>query len=74
MITLLVEPAELAADELWVEGDRHRHLFRARRLTAGDRLRLVDGAGGARRAEVARLERGRALLRLSAIEPMLARR
>lgn len=68
MIVLLVEPAELAAGELWLEGSRHRHLFRARRLAVGDRLRLVDGAGGARRAEVARLERGRALLRLSAAE------
>lgn len=68
MITLLVEPAELAAGELWLEGSRHRHLFRARRLAVGGRLRLVDGAGGARRAEVARLERGRALLLLSAAE------
>ena len=68
MITLLVEPAELDAGELWVEGGRHRHLFRARRLAAGDRLRLVDGAGRARRAAVVRVERGRALLRLSAAE------
>lgn len=68
MITLLVEPGEFAGDELWVEGDRHRHLFRARRLAVGDRLRLVDGAGRARRAAVERLDRGRALLRLSAAE------
>ncbi len=68
MITLLVEPAELDGGELWVEGERHRHLFRARRLAAGAGLRLVDGAGRARRAEVARIERGRALLRLAAAE------
>lgn len=68
MITLLVSPAELGASELWIEGDRHRHMFRARRLTVGDRLRLVDGAGRARRADVERLDRERALLRLSAVE------
>ena len=68
MITLLVDPAELAAGELWLEGARHRHLFRARRLEVGGRLRLVDGAGHARRADVERLERGRALLRLSSAE------
>lgn len=68
MTTLLVGPAELGVDELWVDGDRYRHLFRARRLAVGDRLRLVDGGGRARRAAVERLERGRALLRLSTAE------
>ena len=68
MITLLVAPGELTGDELWIEGDRHRHLFRARRLGVGEALRLVDGEGRARRAEVARAERGRALLRLSVSE------
>jgi 16S rRNA (uracil1498-N3)-methyltransferase len=68
LITLLVDPAELNHGELWIAGERHRHLFRARRLATGERLRLVDGGGRARRAEVARVERGRALLRLSAAE------
>ena len=68
MITLLVDPAELVAGELWLDGPRHRHLFRARRLAVGDRLRLVDGAGRARRADVDLVERGRARLRLSAAE------
>ena len=68
MITLLVTPSELGAGELWIEGDRHRHLFRARRLEVGDGLRLVDGEGGARGAEVARVERDRALLRLGVAE------
>ena len=68
LITLLVSPAELVVDELWVDGGRYRHLFRARRLAVGDRLRLVDGGGRARRADVERLERGRALLRLSTAE------
>ena len=74
MITLLVDPSELAAGELWIEGARHRHLFRARRLAVGDRLRLVDGDGRARRADVERLGRGRALLRLSAAETVLGPR
>ena len=68
LTTLLVSPEELSVDELWLDGERHRHLFRARRLTVGDALRLVDGAGRARRAAVERLERGRALLRLAAVE------
>ncbi len=68
LTTLLVSPAELAVGELWIDGDRHRHLFRARRLAVGERLRLVDGAGRARRADVERLEHGRALLRLSSTE------
>jgi 16S rRNA (uracil1498-N3)-methyltransferase len=74
LITLLVRPDELAAGELWIEGDRHRHLCRARRLAVGDRLCLVDGTGRARRAEVERLHRGRALLRLSATETVPAPR
>ena len=68
MITLLVRPAELDGAELAIQGQRFRHLFRARRLAAGQRLRLVDGAGRARRAEVVGLERGRAVLRLSSAE------
>ena len=72
MTTLLVTPEELAAAELWIDGGRHRHLFRARRLAAGERLRLVDGSGRARRATVDRLERGRALLRLAVSEAVAA--
>lgn len=68
MITLLVRPAELDALELEVAGDRFRHLFRARRLAPGERLRVVDGAGRARRGDVVALERGRAVIRLAAAE------
>lgn len=68
MITLLVRPSELESVELPIEGERYRHLFRARRLAAGERLRLVDGAGRARRAEVVLLERGRAVVRLGEAE------
>ncbi len=60
--TLLVPAADLAAVEVTVEGDAYRHLFRARRLAVGDRLRLADGAGAARWAEVTAVDRRRAVL------------
>jgi 16S rRNA (uracil1498-N3)-methyltransferase len=46
MTTLILDPDTFAGAEARVEGDAYRHLFRARRLAVGDRLRVVDGAGG----------------------------
>lgn len=73
--TLLVSPDQLASLEVVLDGAPYRHLFRARRLEAGDRLRLVDGAGRARWAEVVRVDRRTALLALGdaapASEPLL---
>jgi 16S rRNA (uracil1498-N3)-methyltransferase len=66
-IHLLASPNELRQDRLEVAGDAYRHLFRARRLERGQRLRVVDGAGGARWAEVVEVGRAAALLRL--LEP-----
>jgi 16S rRNA (uracil1498-N3)-methyltransferase len=66
-IHLLVGPNDLRRDRLEVAGDAYRHLFRARRLERGQRLRVVDGAGGARWAAVEEVGRGAALLRL--LEP-----
>ena len=57
MITLLVTREEFDREKLQVEGDRYRHLFRARRVAAGERLRLTDGAGRARWAEVTAVDR-----------------
>lgn len=57
MITLLVTPEEFDREEIQVEGERYRHLFRARRVAAGERLRLTDGAGRARWAEVTSVDR-----------------
>ncbi len=48
MIHLLVGGDELDRDTVEVEGADYRRLFRARRLKVGDRVRLVDGRGGAR--------------------------
>ncbi|MEM6795296.1 MAG: RsmE family RNA methyltransferase [Acidobacteriota bacterium] len=63
--TYLTRPELLAGDEpLEVEGDAYRHLFRARRLRLGDRLRVVDGRGSARLATVTEVDRRSATLRL----------
>lgn len=71
MITLLLRPEDLAgdADRAEIEGARYRHLFRARRLPAGAKLRAVDGQGRARWAEVDRVERRRAILSLGEPAP-----
>lgn len=55
---------------LMVEGDAYRHLFRARRLGAGERLRVVDGEGRARWGEVIRVGRRAAMVELA--EPAAA--
>lgn len=64
MITVLVEPGDFERGEARIEGDAYRHLFRARRLPSGSRLRAVDGRGGARWAEVAEVDRRSARLTL----------
>jgi len=67
--TLLVEPATFDGTEVRVEGDAYRHLFRARRLAVGDRIRVVDGAGRARWSEVLRIDRSTAILALGEPAP-----
>jgi 16S rRNA (uracil1498-N3)-methyltransferase len=62
VITVLVSPDELAAGEARIEGDAYRHLFRARRVATGDRVRAADGRGRARWGEVARVDRRSAAL------------
>ena len=52
MIHLLVDGDDLDRDTVEIEGADYRHLFRARRLKVGDRVRLVDGRGGARWSRV----------------------
>jgi 16S rRNA (uracil1498-N3)-methyltransferase len=66
---LLVTPGELEGESLRVEGERYRHLFRARRLGAGEAVRLVDGRGRARWAAVERLDRRSAELHLGEAAP-----
>lgn len=69
MTNVLLTPEELAGDEARVEGDAYRHLFRARRLAVGDRVRAVDGAGRARWAEVESVDRRSGVLRLGGEAP-----
>lgn len=57
MITLLVSPDELDKSPIEVSGDSYRHLFRARRLEVGARVRVVDGEGQARWSTVERVDR-----------------
>jgi 16S rRNA (uracil1498-N3)-methyltransferase len=64
VISLLIEPEELAAGRARVAGDAYRHLFRARRVEAGARLRVTDGRGGARWGVVERVESAAAWLAL----------
>ncbi len=63
-VTLLVDPAGWDGARVEVAGDAYRHLFRARRLAAGERLRVVDGRGRARWGTVAAVERDRAVVAL----------
>lgn len=74
--TLLVSPEAFDAENVEVDGDAYRHLFRARRLAVGDSLRLVDGKGRAREALVADVDRKRARLEagvaLPSLEPPLS--
>jgi 16S rRNA (uracil1498-N3)-methyltransferase len=44
--TFYVEPSHFAGDTLTLVGDEHRHLVRVLRAEAGDRIAVVDGAGG----------------------------
>jgi 16S rRNA (uracil1498-N3)-methyltransferase len=68
-VPTLLAPEGIAGGELRIEGEAYKHLFRARRLAVGDRLRAVDGRGGARWAEVARIDRSSAVLALGEPAP-----
>ena len=69
MITLLVDAAVFALPEIKVEGDSYLHLFRARRVEAGETLRVVDGRGRARWGKVARVDRTSAAVTLGDAAP-----
>jgi 16S rRNA (uracil1498-N3)-methyltransferase len=69
MITLLVDAAVFVLPEVKVEGDSYRHLFRARRVEAGETLRVVDGRGRARWGKVARVDRTSAAVTLGDVAP-----
>lgn len=62
--TLVVPPAALAGETFRLEGEAHHHLVRVKRLEVGDALRLTDGAGRARFAELTSISKKDALARL----------
>jgi 16S rRNA (uracil1498-N3)-methyltransferase len=64
LITLLADPTSFDRPEIRVEGEAYRHLFRARRVETGARMRVVDGRGRARWGEVARVDRSSAVVEL----------
>jgi 16S rRNA (uracil1498-N3)-methyltransferase len=70
MIHLLAEACDLARGTVEVEGADYRHLFRARRLKVGDRVRLVDGRGSACWSVVDRVTAQRAVLRVGEAAPV----
>jgi 16S rRNA (uracil1498-N3)-methyltransferase len=69
LATLLADPAAFDGADLRVEGEPYKHLFRARRLAVGDRIRVVDGAGRARWSTVAGIDRTEAVLTLGEPAP-----
>ena len=68
--TVLLIPEDLDRHRVEVVGDRYRHLFRARRLKTGDRLRVVDGRGRARWARVVKVDRRAGVLELAGEAPL----
>ena len=64
MTTLLLLPGSFSEDAADVTDEAHHHLFRVKRLQAGDALRVVDGLGHARVATIERVDRRSARIRL----------
>lgn len=71
MTTIVVAPIEFDGTEVELHGDAYHHLFRVKRLESGESVRIVDGAGRARRGVVARVDRGRAVIAFGAAAPSL---
>jgi 16S rRNA (uracil1498-N3)-methyltransferase len=71
VITLLAETGIDGSDreEVRVDGDAYRHLFRARRVPVGAALRVVDGRGQARWGTVTDVGRAAALVTLGQPAP-----
>lgn len=69
MPTVIVAPEDLHGEEIALGGEAYRHLFRARRIAAGERVRVVDGAGVARWSVVSSISRREAVLTLGDVAP-----
>lgn len=69
MTNILLLPNLFSQDTAIVEDEAHHHLFRVKRHQVGDRLRVVDGEGRARWAEVIAIDRRTARLALGEVAP-----
>lgn len=69
MTTNLLLPSLFSGDVATVENEAHHHLFRVKRHQVGDRLRVVDGKGHARWAEVVGMDKRSARLALGEAAP-----
>jgi 16S rRNA (uracil1498-N3)-methyltransferase len=67
--TTLHLPGFFSAATALVEDEAHHHLFRVKRLQTGERLRVVDGEGHARWAEIIGIDKRAARLALGAPAP-----
>lgn len=76
MTTTLHLPIFFSSESALVEGDAHHHLFKVKRLQTGERLRVIDGEGHARWAEITGIDKRAARLALGepapANEPVVA--
>lgn len=69
MTTTLHLPAFFSADTALVEDEAHHHLFKVKRLQTGERLRVIDGEGHARWAEIVGIDKRAARLALGEAAP-----
>lgn len=74
MTTLVVTPIEFDGTEIEIHGDAYHHLFRVKRLRAGESVRVVDGEGRARGGVVARVDRAHGVVALAGGLPALESR
>jgi len=70
VIHLLTGAEQFAGETVEVEGPDYNHLFRARRLRVGARVRLVDGRGSARWSVVEEITAKRGVLRVEGPAPV----
>ncbi len=69
MTTTLHLPSFFSQPTALVEGEAHHHLFKVKRLQTGERLRVIDGEGHARWAEITGIDKRAARLALGEPAP-----
>ena len=69
LTTTLHSPSLFSQASALVEGEAHHHLFKVKRLQVGERLRVVDGEGHARWAEITGIDKRAARVTLGEPAP-----